>query len=190
LDNLTEQLRSNEKVLWQGKPKLFPFIFAHNAIPFIFGLFFMAVTFFFFLSPMLSMGFFLELILFPLIFFLIGFLIAFGQPIWSYLAFRNTEYMISDQRLITQTGAVGLDTRFVDLEKVQEVSVQVGVFDRLFGTGSIYAMTAGQAYVGFQRGPGWGGSGIVRPSLSSLEKPYEVQRLLQEAIQDLKKSKT
>ena len=190
MTNLTEQLRSGERVLWQGKPKLFPFIFAHNAVPFLFGLFFMAVTFFFFVSPLLSTGFPLELILFPLIFFFVGFLIAFGQPIWSYLAFRNTEYMISDQRLITQTGAIGLDTRFVELEKVQEVNVQVGVFDRLFGTGRIYAMTAGQAYVGFQRGPGWGGSGFMRPSLSSLEKPYEVQRLLQEAIQDLKKSKT
>ena len=157
MTNITEQLRLDEKVLWQGKPKLFPFIFAHNAIPFIFGLFFMAVTFLFFVSPMLSTGFPLELIVFPLIFFLIGFLIAFGQPIWSYLAFRNTEYLLSNQRLITQTGAVGLDTRFVDLEKIQEVNVNVGVFDRLFGTGSIYAITAGQAFVGFQRGPGWGG---------------------------------
>ncbi len=131
----------------------------------------------------------LEFVLFQLIFFLIGFALAFGMPIWSFFAFRNTEYLISNQRLITQTGAIGLDTRFVDLEKVQEVNVNVGVIDRLFGTGSIYAMTAGQAYMGFQRGPGWSGGGMMRPSLASLEKPYEVQKLLQEAIQNVRRPK-
>jgi uncharacterized membrane protein YdbT with pleckstrin-like domain len=119
--------------------------------------------------------------------------LIFGPIIWSFLAYRNTEYLLSDQRLITQTGAIGLDTRFVDLEKVQEVYVRIGVVDRLFGTGSIFAVTAGQVYVGWQQGPGgpgWGGSSIARPSLASLREPYEVQKLLQEAIREVKQTKS
>jgi uncharacterized membrane protein YdbT with pleckstrin-like domain len=190
LNNIAKQLRSNEKVLWQGKPVLTPFVLAHNLFPFVFGLFFMAFSLLFFILPMASTSAPLEFVLFPLIFFFIGFAFAFGMPIWSFLAFRNTEYLISDQRLITQTGAIGIDTRFVDLEKIQEVYVRIGVVDRLFGTGSIFAVTAGQVYVGWQQGPGWGGSFIARPSLASLKEPYEVQKLLQEAIREVKESKS
>jgi uncharacterized membrane protein YdbT with pleckstrin-like domain len=193
LTNITKQLRTDEKVLWQGKPVLAPFVLAQNIFPFLIGLFFMAISLSFFILPMVSIGAPLESLLFTLIFFFIGFAFAFGMPIWAFLAFRNTEYLISDQRLITQTGAVGLDTRFVDLEKVQEVYVRIGVVDRLFGTGSIFAVTAGQVYVGWQQGPGgpgWGGSSIARPSLASLREPYEVQKLLQEAIREVKQTKS
>ncbi len=97
--------------------------------------------------------------------------------------------MITDKRIITQTGAIGLDTRFVDFEKVQEVYVQIGWIDRLFGTGSVYAMTAG--FSGFSPrggyGYGYGSYAGNRPSLSALEEPYEVQKLLQEAIETSKK---
>jgi uncharacterized membrane protein YdbT with pleckstrin-like domain len=190
LTDIAKQLRINERILWQGKPVLTPFVLAQNIYPFAIGILFMVVSLSFFVLPMISVGAPLELVLFSLIFFFIGFGFAFGMPISAFLAYRNTEYLISDQRLITQTGAVGLDTRFVDLEKVQEVYVRVGVVDRLFGTGSIFAATAGQVYVGWRQGPGWGGSFIVRPSLASLKEPYEVQKLLQEAIRELKQSKS
>jgi len=150
----------------------------------------MAFSLLFFILPMASIGAPLEFVLFTLIFFFIGFGFALGMPIWSFLAYRNTEYVISDQRLITQSGAVGLDTRFVDLEKVQEVYVRIDFVDRLFGTGSIFAVTAGQVYVGWQQGPGWRGSFIARPSLASLKEPYVVLKLLQEAIQEVKQSKS
>jgi len=45
---------------------------------------------------------------------------------------RNTEYMITNQRIITQTGAIGLDTRYLDLDKIQEVYVEVGFIDKTF----------------------------------------------------------
>ncbi|MGB9741512.1 MAG: PH domain-containing protein [Candidatus Bathyarchaeales archaeon] len=39
------------------------------------------------------------------------------------MRYRNTEYMITNQRVVTQTGAIGMDTRFVKLNNVQEVYV-------------------------------------------------------------------
>ena len=160
---------------------LAPFVLPHSFATIPFGLVFIAVSLFGFYLPLSSGGAPLEFILFSLVFVFVGLAVAFGEPITRLLAYRNTEYVITDHRLITQTGAVGLDTRYVDLEKVQEVYVNVGVIDKLFGTGSIFAVTAGQVYVGAQGG---------RPYLASLKEPYEVQRLLQEAIEKARTPQT
>ncbi len=55
---------------------------------------------------------------------------------------RNTKNVITDQRLITHTGAIGLDTRFIDLGKIQEVHVNVGFVDKIFGTGTLIVAIA------------------------------------------------
>ncbi len=163
------------------------FLFSSGLFPaIIFGLFILVVFFSFVLSPLFMFGvFFLDPIM--LIFLIVPVLLIFGPFIWSFLAYKNTEYLLSDKRLITQTGAIGLDTRFVDLDRIQEVYVRVGVLDRLFGTGSIMASTAGQTFFGMPQGSGWGGAYGMRPSLAALKEPYEVQKLLEEAIREAKK---
>ncbi len=52
--------------------------------------------------------------------------------------------MITNQRVIIRSGAIGKNTRFVDLDKIQEPHVKVGLVDKWFGTGSIMVLTAGQ----------------------------------------------
>jgi len=171
LSRLDKLLRANEKVLWSGKPVKMPFILPGlGAIPF--GLIFMGFSIFWMMMASQGGGSFW---LFGLIFFFIGFGVSFGAPIRQLVAYRNTEYLITDQRLITQTGAIGLDTRYLDLDKIQEVYVQVGLIDKMFRTGTIFAVTAGQVYVG-------SGGPFMRPSLAALKEPYEVQNILQEAI--------
>jgi len=172
---LDKHLNADETVLWSGKPVKVPFLF----LSITFGLFVGIIV--------LTMGFVMYYITstappgavspeVPFLFFLIaaipGFGLIIGIPLWQFMRYRNTEYIITDQRIITQTGAIGLDTRFVDLDKVQEVYVKVGLIDKIFKTGSVIAVTAGYVHVGMQR-----------PSLVALREPYEVQRLLQEAVQ-------
>jgi uncharacterized membrane protein YdbT with pleckstrin-like domain len=108
--------------------------------------------------------------LFGLLFVVIGLGITIGPPIWQIMRYQNTEYMITDQRIITQTGAIGLDTRFVDFDKIQEVFVQVGFIDKMFGTGTIYAITASGplVYIGRSRG-----TIPMRPSLAALKNPND-----------------
>jgi len=118
----------------------------------------------------------------PVIFFLIG-LVPLGDPIYLLMACKNTEYMITDQRVITQTGAIGLDTRFIDFDKIQEVYVEVGFIDKMLGTGSVHAVTAGYVYVGR------GGASML-PTLAALKEPYAVQKLLQEAIEKARTART
>jgi hypothetical protein len=68
--------------------------------------------------------------LFGLPFILIELGLTVGPSIWQLMRYRNTEYMITDQRVITQTGAIGLDTRFFEFDKIQEVYVQVGFISK------------------------------------------------------------
>ena len=103
------------------------------------------------------------------LFVLIGFGITLGPPIWQVMRYKNTKYLITDQRLITQTGAIGVDTRFLDLDNIQEVYVNVSFIDKVFGTGSLIVVTAG---IPFFKG--------AFPAITAIEEPYKIQKLLQE----------
>ncbi|TRO51178.1 PH domain-containing protein [Candidatus Bathyarchaeota archaeon] len=187
MSGVDKLLSANEKIVWRGKPVKKAFLLSGlMAIPI--GLIFLSF-FIFWMWSTASMGAPFSFVIFGLPIVGIGLAVTLGPFLLQILRYRNTEYVITDKRIITQTGAIGLDTRFVDFEKVQEVYVQIGWIDRLFGTGSVYAMTAG--FSGFSPrggyGYGYGSYAGNRPSLSALEEPYEVQKLLQEAIETSKK---
>jgi membrane protein YdbS with pleckstrin-like domain len=178
MSQLTKHLQPDEKVLWSGKPVLIPFIFSGLIVIPVIGIVWLIFATFFVLSA-LSMG----ANIFPFVFFslfvlLMGLGIIMGPLLVELLRYKNTEYMITDQRIIAQTGAIGIDTRFVELNKIQEVYVTVGWLDKLYGTGSIVAVTAGFVPVGAPSPY----NPLVRPALKAVSQPYEVQKLLQEAI--------
>ena len=191
MTTISRLLHSDENILWQGKPVFKSFVFAgHNIALFFFGLIFMAFALFPLLLMMQSGAPLFIFNLFPLIFFFVGFAIAFGNPILSMLAHKNTEYAITNQRLIIQTGSLGLKTRFIDFEKIQEVNIKIGLMDKIFGTGGIYADTGSLASRGWYQYAGSGrGYNVMRPDFVALKDPYKVHQLLQEAMKDSKSSK-
>jgi membrane protein YdbS with pleckstrin-like domain len=181
-------LRADEKVVWRGKPVIVPFIVSVNAgifLLYVFLFILLTVSHYFSGAPLFFVAFAFLIIL-------AGTVGTLGQPIRQLVRYRNTEYVVTDQRIIIQSGAIGLDTRFIDLEKVQEVYVRVGFIDKRFGTGSVFVSTAGQVDTG-KYGPwgwsyGWGGP-QARPDLGSLRNPYVVQKLLQEALAKAKSTR-
>ena len=183
MSRIDRSLDDNEKILWRGKPVKKAFILpALGSVPF--GLFFLAF-FAFWLWGASSTGAPSFFFAFGALFALVGIGITFGPALWQFLRYRNTEYVITDRRVITQSGVVGLDTRFVDFEKIQEIYVKIGLFDRLFGTGSVYVMTAGASSFNPSMSPctyGFGGMYGFRPNLAALREPHDVQKLLQEAV--------
>jgi len=184
LSQLNKHLRTDEKVLWSGKPVKTPFIIPSLAtIPF--GLFFLGFSILWMWGATSAEAG--PFALFGLLFVLIGLGLTVGPSIWQLMRYQNTEYMITDQRVITQTGAIGLDTRFVDLDKIQEVYVQVGFIDKMFGTGTVLVTTAGLVYMDTPRG---GAPMSMRPSLAALKEPYEVHKLLQEAVEKARRART
>lgn len=190
LSSISRLLHPNEKILWRGKPVFKSFILAgYNIGLFFFGLVFIAFSLtFFFISGQALGGAPFPFNIFPLIFLFAGFAIAFGTPISSVLAHRNTEYAITNQRLIIQTGALSLKTRFIDFEKIQEVNIKIGLIDKIFGTGGIYADTASSVR-GWNQFAGSGrGYNVMRPDFIALKEPYKVHKILQQAMEDLKSS--
>jgi len=179
MSELAKHLRAEEKVLWSDKPVKAAFVLpVLGFIPF--ALFFLSI----FLLIILGSG--EPLIGFPLLFLLAILGLVFVPLVWQLLRSWNTEYVITDQRVIIQSGAVGKDIRFVDLDKIQEAHVKVGFVDRRFGTGSILILTAGQVVMGNIGGDtvSWefGPLPKITPGISVIREPYEVQKLLQEAI--------
>ena len=162
-----------EKVLWQSKPERGPFILSGVGGGSIFGLFFLGFAIFWVLTAA-GAGAPVEFWSFGMIFVFIGLFLVFGIPITQLLRYRNTLYTITDNRIITQTGIIGLDTRFIEFEWIRDIYVNVGVIDRIFGTGSLFLSTAsGMVYTGSNL-----------PTMLSLRDPYEVQRLVQKILDE------
>jgi uncharacterized membrane protein YdbT with pleckstrin-like domain len=177
-------LNANETAMWYGRPQRGPFVLP-GLISVPFGAIFLAFSVFWFWATNHAMApSFLSLI--GVLLVAAGIAIMIGPTTLQLLRYQNTYYMITDKRLIIQTGAIGEDTRFVDFDKIQETYVRISVFDKIFGTGTLYANTASSA--GFYPSS-YGGAGInaLRPSLAAINEPYKVQKLLQEAIETAKK---
>jgi len=166
---LNKYLKEDEKIVWSGKPAKAPFIIGGLVVS-AFGLIWLTFSMVA-MSLAFSSGNPGFVTLFLLLFVLIGFGITLGPPITLISKYRNTRYVITDQRLITQTGAVGLDTRFIELDKIQEVHVNVSFVDKIFGTGTLIVITAGFVF-----------KGLTLPALVALREPYAVQKMLQEAM--------
>lgn len=172
--DLVKHLTVNENVLWSGKPSLARFLISRLVwslgIALLFVGLYVVVVSIMGLEVPLGIGW---------IFVVGGFVIVVGPLLWQLVRFRNTGYMITNKRLITSTGVFGVDTRFVALERIQEVYVNIGVIDKIFGTGSILAVTAAFVPVGtIDRD-----RTLVRPAFAMVGDPYKVERSLQEAIE-------
>ena len=169
LSKLSIHLKNDEKVIWSGKPVKAPFVVGGLVVS-AFGLLWLSVSIFA-MSMAVTSGDLGFATLFLLLFVLIGFGLMIGPPITQILRYRNTKHVVTDQRLVTQTGAIGLDTRFIDLDRIQEVHVNVSFIDKIFGTGTLIVVTAGFVF-----------RGLTYPAITALREPYAVQKLLHEAM--------
>ena len=167
LSETNQLLRKGEKVIWSGKPLKASFMMGGFVVS-AFGLVWLSFSLFaMWASTLQGIEMFVTLVLSLFVF--IGFGLTLGPSIWQVMRYKNTKYLITNQRLITQTGAIGVDTRFLDLDNIQEVYVNVSFVDKVFGTGSLIVMTSGFSLLG-----------KMYPVMTELKEPYKVQKLLQE----------
>jgi hypothetical protein len=201
-------LKANEKVLWSGKPVRKAFILpALGGVPF--GLLFLTIFFLWLAGLPLLHNPSLQI---ELAYMLLGggFGVIVVPPLWQFKKYPNTEYMITNQRLIIQTWTIWLRTWAATFSEIKEVSVKFGLVDKLLGTGTVYPITpsypfppgkifgytqAGMFRVRKLYNPATGNyeefsemqlwqKTNFRPCLLALDKPYEVQKLLQETIEN------
>ncbi len=155
---LDKVLEKNEKVLWEGAPKFLPFVFSGSQVG-ISGIIFFAAAIPLILFASKTLWFLI------LLFFIMGFLMLIWFPVYKFFLFRKTYYVITQKRILIQTGIVGRDFGVVDFDNITSAAVLVGFFDVLCGskTGSIAIATAGPS----------------RPYvISNISQPHEVFRVL------------
>ena len=209
LDNI---LSVNEKVLWRGKPARKAFLLRSlGGIPF--GVIFLAIFSIWVTGAPLMVDLPIELALMLAGW---GFGVIVVPPIWQLENLQNTDYIITDRRLIIQTWALSRKMWSARFSEVKEIGVKVGLADRLFGTGTVYPVTSSYPFAPGMRFSYTEGDPFrvhklpnpvtgeceefsemqiwrkvtFRPSLQALNEPYEVQKLLQKAIENAQEPKS
>jgi uncharacterized membrane protein YdbT with pleckstrin-like domain len=65
--------------------------------------------------------------------------------IWRFLAWKNTVYVLTTQRVIAQVGVISAGQQSVQLDKIQDANfAQSGVLRRIMGLGTVEIQTAGR----------------------------------------------
>lgn len=148
-ENLEKMLGNGETILWRGKPKKSAFIFGK-----VFAMAPFAILWLAFDSIFLVMSFTMDI---PLP-FRIGmwvFLLIHLLPVWIWIShiltaskrYQNTEYALTNLRVIVKSGFVGIDYQSVYYKNIANVNLKVGLIDRMLGVGDIYIRTTSNQQV-------------------------------------------
>jgi len=124
----------NETILWLGKPKFFPYLFAdlgQGLLTLAFGILWIFFAFTFNAEDSQSPGSFFWL--FGLLPVAVG-LVKFLNRVLSY---PNTAYAYSNRRVMMRTGFVGTDFKIIDYDKISDIEVTVNVVEKMCGVGTI-----------------------------------------------------
>lgn len=161
-----------ETILWEDKPKKSAFILNKVIGMMPFALIWLAFDGFFIAMSMKASNISSGMILFMVVFF------AFHlMPVWIWLSniltagkkWRNARYIVTDRRVITQNGFVGMDYNTAFYKEIKNVRLQIQVIDKILGVGDIYIDTAK-------------GKSIV---FYDIANPQMVYRKLQKTIMDI-----
>ena len=179
---LDKVLDKDEKVFWEGTPKVKPYLFQSIGGT-IFGIILLIFLIPFIILPILAansqgtMAWFIgAFMIIPLI-ALLSALGAVFSPLWAYLSLRNTYFAITNKRVIIQKGIIGRDFEYVDFDQITNAEVNVGFWDKVVGknSGSILISTASSFTYGRR------GQQIPHPyTLSNIDNPYEVFKLFKD----------
>ncbi len=127
MNEIPQILEPKEKVIYYGKPEYAPYIVAA-----IFGSLIVAVIIGIFI------GAYLKSIMWAIV---VGIIIIILGIILRNMAYTRTHYAITNKRAIIQSGIIGRDFKSIDYDKMQNVSVDVGILGVIFKVGSIKIFT-------------------------------------------------
>jgi len=100
----------------------------------------------------------------------------------TYLQWRNTVFALTDRRIISQYGFMRRRFNDTGLDKVQNISLEQPLLERLFGFGDITIATSGEMGRTVRRQPGLrfhSGGGVV---WEDVPEPFEIEKLLSEHV--------
>jgi uncharacterized membrane protein YdbT with pleckstrin-like domain len=127
-------LELKESIMWEGKPKYAPYIISAIFLTIIISIAVGGFLFSFFKSIVWAV--------------IIGVLALILGIIIGNLSYKRTHYAITSKRAILQSGIIGRDFKSVDYDRMQNVSVEVGILGVMFGVGTIKIFTGEMETVG------------------------------------------
>jgi membrane protein YdbS with pleckstrin-like domain len=100
----------------------------------------------------------------------------------TYLQWRNTVFALTDRRIISQYGIASRHYNDTGLDKVQNITLNQPLVERLLGFGDITIATSAQIGRAIRRQPGirlMAGGGVV---WENVPKPFEIENLLSQYV--------
>lgn len=176
--NISSIISDDEKILWHGKPMVFPYFFKYG----IFSLLFPILPALFF-SGLLNLFWNYE---FNILFAkagIYGIFVIFGI-LYSIAAYHATDYAITDKRIILQNGIIGRDFTIVDFDKIDHLEVERDFINVVTGSSSGTLLIYAPSLAGMNRKTG---VAYARPiPFESILNPYDVFKLLKKVSLDVK----
>lgn len=71
-------------------------------------------------------------------------ILIIGGTLWPILTWATATYTITNRRLITRRGVITRTGRDIPLTRINDVSTERGLLDRIFGCGTLVIESAGQ----------------------------------------------
>lgn len=145
--NIQDILSNNETILWQGRPNKKAYL-SSLVIYFLIDLLIVVlIAGVLFLFTYISNYNIFAYIVSGLILcaFLIGGVVTITKLIPQIIEVRNIEYVVTDKRVLYKSGVIGMDYNSLSYQEVSNVSVNVGILDKLFKVGSVKLLANGSS---------------------------------------------
>lgn len=180
--SVVDLLGKDEKLLWSGKPKKSVYILENVFQMLPIALIWLAFDVFF-IVMMTKTG---DGMPKEMLFFLIPFFALHLLPVWIWLSkiltaskrYKNTEYCVTDKRIIIKSGFIGMQVNSLMMKDVVSVDVRRGVLDVMFKVGDVYISTSGMPV-------GRGGASFAN-AIIDIPDAVEVMKLIQKVSYDVK----
>lgn len=119
-----------------------------------------------------------------MLWFIIPFFALHLAPVWIWLAntisankrWKNTEYAVTDKRILLRNGLFGYDFQSITYVEIENVNIRVGLIDRLLKVGDIYIQLSGR---------GRSNSSQSKAAILDIEQPFNVFKMLQKTVLDI-----
>ena len=169
--NVNDILVSDESIIWNGKPKKSAYIINKVITMLPIALIWLIFDSTFIIS-FISLGNFMEML-----WFIIPFFALHLMPVWIWLGnvltskknWENTEYYVTNKRIIIVSGFIGMNYQTIFYKDINNVHLRIGIIDKLLKVGDIYFDTSENKMQFFL----------------DLENPYDLYTNLQKIVFDI-----
>ncbi len=87
---------------------------------------------------------------------------------WTYVKWFTTDFVLTNDRLITRSGVLSRQTREIPLERINDLACHQSVFERMIGSGDLMVESGGE------RG---------QEKFSNVAHPFDVQNTIHRTIE-------